>query len=163
MRVTSAEANKILKQLKNNKDVLKTDEHLSFTYKAAVGENVDELKPDYNFRETQDAIMALDDSIMKLKHAINVFNATTEVIDGMTIDQVLIKLPQLTERAERLRIMSSQPKKQRYTISGNIIDYIYTAYDPDDVLDECNALLGYIDKIQLALDKVNTSVEFDIP
>ena len=125
MRVTSAEANKILKQLKNNKDVLKTDEHLLFTYKAAVGENADELKPDYNFRETQDAIMALDDSIMKLKHAINVFNATTEVIDGMTIDQVLIKLPQLTERAERLRIMSSQPKKQRYTISGNIIDYIY--------------------------------------
>lgn len=163
MRVTSAEANKILKQLKNNKDVLKTDEHLLFTYKAAVGENADELKPDYNFRETQDAIMALDDSIMKLKHAINVFNATTEVIDGMTIDQVLIKLPQLTERAERLRIMSSQPKKQRYTISGNIIDYIYTAYDPDDVLDEYNVLLGYIDKIQLALDKVNTSVEFDIP
>ncbi len=70
---------------------------------AAVGEDIESVRPDYNYQETQDALEAVDKKIRLLKHTINCFN-TTHMVPGfdMTIDQILVYIPQLSERKARL-------------------------------------------------------------
>ena len=86
MKITSAEANKLLKKLEDNKEKLLKMESEDCTFRAAVGENVEELRPDYVLSETQEALNAINDQIIKLKHAINVFNVTIVLKDFQRSD-----------------------------------------------------------------------------
>ena len=163
MKITSAEANKMLKQLEDTKETILKEEQNYKTYHAAVGEDEKALRPEYNFHETQGQIETHDREIMALRHALNVFNSTTEVGDtGLTIDQVLIRLPQLQSQKAKLRGMRSLPTKNRYNITGGVIDYIYTSYDPTDAQMEYEAVDAEITMLQLALDKVNTTKTFEV-
>ena len=140
-----------------------SEEALSREYHAAVGENPQDLKPNYDFSTTQEAIEKIDLKILKIKHALNVFNSTTEVgHTGLTIDQVLIRLPQLMQTKIKLYSMRDCPAKRRYGISGNVIDYIYTSYNPAEAATYYDTVCSYIDKLHLELDKVNMSVEFEV-
>ena len=161
MKITSAEANKLLKKLEDNRDKLIKTESDDCTFRAAVGENVDDLRPDYVFSETQEALNAINDQIIKLKHAINVFNVTTYVKDGLTIDQALIKLPMLNNRKRQLNSMRLMSEKKRYAIQGNVIDYMYTSYDPAEAVDAYAKVSDEIDELQLALDTINHTKEFE--
>ena len=84
----------------------------------------------------------------------------------MTIDQVLINLPQLNERAERLRRMSMMQKVKRDRGYGSgmtgLIDYSYANFDPEVAKTLYDQAVEQIDKLQLELDKVNNTVEFDV-
>ena len=90
MRYTSAEANKLLKRLQEEKSNLVCKEEISRVFVAATIEDVEQARPDYNYEEVQAGLVELDRKIRTVKHAINVFN-TTHVVDGfdMTIDQLL--------------------------------------------------------------------------
>lgn len=56
----------------------------------------------------------LEDKIRKVKHAINQFNLTQDVPGfNMTIDQMLIYIPQLTARKNKLNRMRSRLPKER--------------------------------------------------
>ena len=163
MKITSAEANKMLRQLEDEKETILKEEQNYKVYHAAVGEDEKALRPEYNFHETQGQIEKIDREIMELRHALNVFNCTTEVGDtGLTIDQVLTRLPQLQNQKAKLRGMRSLPTKNRYNISGGIIDYIYTSYDPADAQMEYEAVDAEITMLQLALDRVNTTKTFEV-
>lgn len=162
MKVTSAEASKMLAKLNDNKEKILSDERRNCVYNAAVGENPDDNKPDYSFEDTKAALEKINDEIIRIKHAINVFNTTTEVVPGMTIDMALIKMPILTHRIVALDNMRNRSKKERFGSVGNTIDYRYTAYDPDDATDEYAKLVDEKTELQLALDTINHSVTFEI-
>lgn len=161
--VTSKEANNILRKLYEEKSNFRNKEIDGMEFHAAVGENVDDVRPDYNFEDTKSCIEIIDDQILAIKHAINLFNSSRIVGDtGLTIDQVLIKLGMLTERKQKFARMRSMQEKRRGQITGNVIDYIYANFDieaADMAYEEADTELKHL---QTALDLVNNTVTFEI-
>lgn len=103
MKYTSAEAAKLLRKLNEEHCNIRSEESLAKEFVAAVGENVEEVRPAYNYAETQDRLNELESKIRIVKHTINAFNVRQEVPGtGMTIDQILIYIPQLTEKKHKL-------------------------------------------------------------
>lgn len=168
MKVTSAQAAKMLRKLEDDMDGILTNETNSREFLAAVGEDVESVRPVYNYAEAQKKLVDIENRIRTLKHAMNVFNSTQEVPGfGMTIDQMLIYLPQLSRRREKLRGMKSiLPKAREESRIGrtpsNIIDYRYANYDIAEVEKDYNELSDTLAKAQTALDTVNSTVTFDI-
>ena len=82
----------------------------------------------------------------------------------MTIDQILIYIPQLTERKRKLADMRSKAKKQRVTDyrSNNLIEYSYANYDVSKAAADYQAVTDELSKVQNALDLVNSTVRFDV-
>ena len=161
MKVTSNELNKMIRNLEDEKSSFQIEEQLNSTFRAAVGEDVEDLRPDYNFAEIEAKFIEIDNKIMSYKHALNMFNINTEIC-GLTIDQVLIKMPQITRRLRVLDAMRQQSKKKRASITGNVIDYSYTSYDPEEAEQEYQRLNTLLNKYQVELDKVNTTITFEI-
>lgn len=166
MLYTSAEANKLLKQLREEEDALLKIESESKDFIAATVENIEDVRPDYDLSQTMADIEDIRKKIMKVKHAINVFNSTTEVLPGYTIDMVLMLLPMLGERVETYkRMRQTAPKKRARTMGSGtsaIIDYKYANYDIRDADKAYDKYSLMLDDFQLALDKVNTTVQFEI-
>lgn len=161
--VTSKEANNILRKLYDEKNNFRGREIDGVEFHAAVGENIEDVRPNYNFEETKECIEIIDNQILAIKHAINLFNSSTIVGDtGLTIDQVLVKLGMLTERKQKFSRMRIMQEKRRGQITGNIIDYIYANFDIDDAdmaYEEADTELKHL---QMALDLVNNTVTFEI-
>ena len=167
MRVTSAQAAKLLRQLNDELRALQLKEANSSSFVAAIQEDVESVRPAYNFKEMRDAQAEVECKIRKVKHAINVFNATTIIPDfDITIDEMLVYLPQLNKQCEVLSKMRDAMPKVRvnsgYTSGGNIIDYRYANYDIEEVGRYYTELSDTLAKAQTALDLVNSTVEFEI-
>ena len=167
MLYTSAEANKLLNKLAEEKRLIEKDEDLKSTFNAATTEDPEKLRPDYSYGKTTGALEEINAKIRKIKHAINIFNTVTEIPEfGMTIDQVLIYLPQLSKRIATLRQMSSRMSKMRApsTFGGKtgIIDYTYVNYDLIKVKKDYQELIALQAKIQTALDVVNSTEKMEI-
>ena len=87
----------------------------------------------------------------------------------MTIDQVLVYIPQLTEMKNRLFEMQSRLPKQRVSVGGignnTDIDYLYTNYSVEQAQEDYTKVSDELRSIQTALDVVNTTVkmEFELP
>lgn len=113
MNYTSAQANKLLKKLNDEYTALLDKETRSRDFRAAMGEDVESVRPVYDYAETQIRLAELEAKIRKLKHAINIFNAT-QTVDGfdMTIDELLVYIPQLTKRKSKLLEMKSRLPKE---------------------------------------------------
>jgi len=60
MRYTSSEANKLLRRLTEERDALLVKELKSSTFLAAMGEDVDSVRPDYDYAQTQKELEELD-------------------------------------------------------------------------------------------------------
>lgn len=56
-----------------------------------MGEDIESVRPAYDYAKTQARLEELEGAIRRLKHAINCFN-TTQVVDGfgITIDEMLV-------------------------------------------------------------------------
>ena len=114
MKVTSAEANKLLRKLNDDHDALKRMEAESRIFVAATTENLEDARPDYDYEATQRSLAELEIRIRKLKHTINLFNVSQTIDEsGMTIDQALIAIPQLSDRKRKLSVMRAAQKKKR--------------------------------------------------
>jgi predicted translin family RNA/ssDNA-binding protein len=167
MKVTSSQAAKILRALTNELNDLIRLENKACTFIAAVGEDLESVRPAYSFEDTRAKEKELSEKIRKLKHAINIFNTTTKVPGfDMTIDEVLVCLPQMTAAVSRLSNMKSVLPKERVESYGRqnvgLIDYQYANYDIDKAAQEYIQAADTLAKLQLALDTVNTTVEFEI-
>ncbi len=167
MKVTSAQAAKILRKYEDEMDGILSNEEKSCEFVAAVGEDIESVRPAYNYAETQEKVIVLENKIRILKHSMNVFNSTQVIPEfGITIDQALIYLPQLSKRRERLRSMKSiLPKareESRYGKTSNIIDYRYANYDIAAAEKDYNEVSDFLARLQTALDTVNNTVTFDI-
>lgn len=165
MEMTSAQANKLLNRLKDDLAYLLTKEAQSRVFNAAVGEDVEDVRPEYSYINTQAAIDALEKKIRKVKHAINVFNTTTVLPElGITIDEALILIPQLTKRRNKLNEMKSRlPRTRVNNFRGsNVIDYEIVNYNISQVEEDYDVVTEELAALQTALDEVNNSETLDI-
>ena len=166
MKLTSAEAAKMLRKLNDDLEALRVRESASEVFVAAISENVEDVRPEYDFAKTREEEELLAGQIRKLKHALNVFNATTEVSGfGMTIDAMLVYIPQLTNTRNRLAAMKRRLPKERveagFRSASNIIDYRYANYDIVAAQAAYDEVSNRLAKAQTALDLVNSTVTFE--
>ena len=167
MLYTSAEAAKLLRKLNSEFDAITRKEEKSREFLASVGEDPESVRPVYDQRETQEKLDLLEEKIRRLKHAINVFNTTTVVEGyGMTVDEMLVYIPQLTKKKEKLTAMSEVLPKARanepFGRQSSVIDYRYANYDVEDVTSQLEKVSDELAAAQLALDGVNHSLKFEI-
>lgn len=165
MRYTSAEAAKLLRKLNEDYQALTQRESKASVFTAAVEENVEDVRPLYDFADTNAKMRELTEKIRKVKHAVNAFNLKTEVPGfQMTIDQMLVYIPQLSEQKRRLTEMAARLPKERVNSYGarTIVEYNYTNYSVEDAAKELAAVTDELAKAQTALDVVNNSEAFEI-
>jgi hypothetical protein len=167
MKMTSAYANKIIKQLKEERMFLLNREHEDSTY--TVAEDEEPLIPEYNYEEIRNKISEINEKICKIKHAINVANTTQSVTIGdkeYTIDMLLVRMAQLNERKvvfNELRSKSLRARKSGYySPSSRPIEYVYTNYDPEVAKADFEKTSREIMDIQLALDRHNQTYTFEV-
>ena len=91
MKMTSAEANKLLRKLHDDHSALERMETESRTFVAATTEKLEDARPEYDYTAVQEKLAELEDKARRVKHAINLFNISQTIDDsGMTIDQALV-------------------------------------------------------------------------
>ena len=165
MKITSAEANKMIRQLRDQYRLLYTQESNVVSFVAATTENIEDVRPAYDYVETAAQYDEIDRKVRKIKHALNIFNSTT-VVDGfdMTIDEMLVFLPQTNDRLNKLEKMLSKPAKSRAENTGRtaIIEYEYLKYDLDRIQEDYDNLVNKRNRALTALDVVNNTVQFDV-
>ena len=162
--MTSAEAAKLLRKLNDEQASLLAKEENCRQFLASVGEDVEACRPAYDYAETQAMLQDLEDQIRTLKHALNVFNVTT-VVPGfdMTIDEMLVYIPQLTRAKAKLNTMKQVlPKTREMAYGSQIIDYRYANYDIAAVEADYDKITDELSRAQTALDKVNSIETFQV-
>ena len=165
MTYTSSEANKLLKEKNDEYTALLRKEELASEFIVSLGEDPETVRPEYSFTETRAELDRLMGEIRKIKHAINVFNSTTIVPEfEMTIDQMLVYIPQLTAQKNRLNRMRGRLPKQREKSYGssNLVEYSYANYEIKQAEEEYERVSRELARAQTALDVVNNSVKFEI-
>lgn len=165
MKVTSAQANKLLNKLRDDLAYITTKEAQSRVFNAAVGEDIENVRPEYSYVNTQAKIDILNTKIRKIKHAINVFNTTTVLPEqGITVDEALVLIPQLTKKKSKLNDMKSRlPRTRVNNFRGsNVIDYEIVNYDISRVEEDYDAVAEQLSELQMALDTINSTETFEL-
>jgi hypothetical protein len=165
MEVTSALASKKIKMLEEQKIRLLELENTSKIYIRAEGECTE--PPVYDYEATKEELRRIEESIRKIKHAVNVFNTTTFLESvGLYIDEALVEMNMLNRRKETLKAMSNRLPKERvnqvYTRSNPAVEYRYVNYDIDEVKKDFEACCQRIFDIQIALDTANQTMWFEV-
>lgn len=166
-KMTSAYANKMIRSLEEDKAFWVNKEAVSSTYVVSINE--EPVIPEYDYTEVAAAIAELDEKIAIIKHALNVSNATAKVPVGdreMSIDTILIRMAQLNKRKAVLDQMRKQlPKareEQAYMSRNAVPEYRYINYDLELVKREYEGVSNTIMEMQMALDKYNQTVQFEV-
>lgn len=165
MKYTSAEAAKLLRQLNEERDNLLYAESQARTFVAATTEELDSVRPAYDYAAVGEALETVEKKIRRVKHAINVFN-TTHKVPGfdMTIDEVLVYIPQLTQKKSKLSQMASVlPKTRERTLGQSaVIDYRYANYDVEQAAADLKTVSALLANVQTALDVLNNTETMEI-
>jgi len=159
-------AAKYLRKLNEEHTALLHMEEKVDTFTVSTQEKVEEVRPEYEYASVQKQLRELEEKIRKLKHEINRFNLTQQVPGfDMTIDQMLIYIPQLTARKSKLSCMRSRLPKERIQSStsrmNGVIEYEYCNYDLKQVEREYEVAADELARAQNALDMVNSTVTFE--
>ena len=167
MKMTSAYANKLIKKLTEDKEFWCNKEKQGCTYTATADE--EPIIPEYDYSEVSGNIVDIDEKIVKIKHAINVSNATNTIRVGdkqMTIDEILVRMAQQSRRKSFLDILRKKEPKTR--LSGGYFtkkvapEYEYINYDLDLIKEEYGRIDAEIAEMQMALDRYNQTFEFEV-
>ena len=166
-KMTSAFANKMIRSLEEDKLYWEKLEADSCTYVAAINE--EPVIPEFDFSEVAATLAHLDEKIAIIKHAVNLANATAQVLVGedvLSVDMILVKMAQLNRRKnvlDNLRKMLPKTREERGFASRNVVpESRYINFDPEVVKQEYERISGLIMEMQMALDKHNQTVTFDV-
>lgn len=161
MLYTSSEANKLLKRTEEELNNLYAYGTRTSVFHVALGENVNDVRPEFDLALYNEQIMGLCKKIRGIKHAINQFNMKTELpsFPGLTVDQALIYMPQLSSHVSQLKIMMSRLPKSRDTATPNVIDYVIANYDPAQAKAMYDEAYHTLMRLQTDLDTVNNTVK----
>lgn len=168
MKMTSAYANKMLKQLSDEKDYWVNKENTSAVYTAAVGETP--VIPEYDYAEVAGKIAELDHKVTIIKHAINLSNVTNMISVGeeeFSVDTILIRMAQLNRRKAFLDVLRKNQEKSRKEanyFSGRSAspEYQYINYNLATVKQDFEKVSQEIMEMQMGLDKYNQTFEFEV-
>lgn len=166
--MTSAYANKVLRKLQDDKDFWMNKEREGYVYVAALDE--EPVVPDYDYETVAEAIAEIDEKIVKIKHAINIVNATNEIVisdKALSIDSVLVRMAQLNKRKtvlDRMRKLQPQTRINSgvYSVRKTSPEYQYINYDLELIKKEYETIDSEIAAMQIALDKFNQTFEFEV-
>lgn len=162
MKTTSAYANKLIKGYLEELSALDNLERETCT--TTYGVNETPIESDYDFLAMQVKIDSLNDKIAKFRHAVNVFNTTTMLDDlGYTIDEALVRMAMLSEKKQRLsRMKAIRELSRRSGGYHNDAELTKRNFDAADAEAEYQKTADELTKLQLALDKANMSIEFEV-
>lgn len=168
MTYTSAQAAKILRKLNDDYSALLENETQSREFLVSLGEDAESVRPAYDYEKVSAEIDEIEGKIRTLKHTLNLFNTTHTVPGfGMTIDEMLVYIPQLTARKTKLSEMKRKLPKQRVTeygrLAGSVIDYRVINYDLQKVSADYDLVCDELSRAQTALDLVNNSETLELP
>ncbi len=164
MEFTSASANKYLKRLQDEKDRLLRIESERSTYIVAEGEEPD--PPAYDYAATRVAVSEIDDKMRAIRHALHRFNLETVLPEsGLSIDEALIALAQLSGAQSVVRSLSEQQQKTRlrdryYGGAPGPVEYLYANYDVAQAEQGYRELSDRIAALQLEIDLANQTQLF---
>lgn len=133
MEFTSASANKYLRRLQDEKDRLLRAEQEVSTYVLAEGEAAE--PPAYDYGAVREKVAQIDGQARAIRHALHRFNMQTVLPErGITIDEALILLAQLSGRKDRLNSLASRQPQERlgnryFGSSNGPIEYRYANYN----------------------------------
>lgn len=163
---TSASANKYLRRLQDEKDrLLRTEQEVS-TYVLAEGEAAE--PPAYDYGAVREKVAQIDGQARAIRHALHRFNTQTVLPErGITIDEALILLAQLSGRKDRLNELASRQPQERlgnryFGSSNGPIEYRYANYDVAQAEADYRAVADEIAALQLELDLVNQTEVFSV-
>ena len=165
MKCTLQEAAKLLRTLNDQLTASRSLEEQQRSFVAATVENVEDVRPAYDYRKTAAEQEAIRQKIRTVKHAINVCNTVTAVPGfDMTIDQLLILIPQLTAEKNKLYTMMDRLPRQRVQgySKANLIEYDYANYDIEAVRADYDAVARRLISAQTTLDHLNSTVTLEI-
>ena len=167
MQYTSAQANKLLKKLQDAHHDIERKEFLSKEYLLSTDENADDVRPEYDFLKTQNELDTIERQIRAVKHAINLFNTQTVIPEfNMTIDEMIVFLPQLNAKKNKLSNMKSVlPKIREQSMShksSGLVEYRYANYDIAEAEQEYEKVCDMLSRAQVALDTINNALTFEI-
>lgn len=167
MKYTSSQAGKMLRKLNDDYAALLKKEELSKDFLVSLGENSDSVRPEYDFLSTQTELEEIERKIRIVKHALNVFNSQTKIPEfGITIDEMLVLIPQLSKRKQKLAAMKGKLPKMReqsgYSRVSTVVEYRYLNYEVPQVENEYEKVVELLAKAQMALDLVNNSQTLEI-
>ena len=165
MKLSSAQAAKLLRKLNEDLHILRSEETASSRFTAATTENIENARPAYDFAAMQAKKDVIEAKIRAVKHAINVFNTTHTLPEfGMTIDECLIYMPQLSERKRLLGEMACSLEKERNNNMGHnsVIEYTYANYSIAEARAELDRVSDLLSSLQMALDIANSQSELEI-
>lgn len=163
---TSASANKYLRRLQDEKDrLLRTEQEVS-TYVLADGEAAE--PPVYDYGAVREKVAQIDRQARAIRHALHRFNMQTVLPErGITIDEALILLAQLSGRKDRLNELASRQSQERL---GN--RYFGSSNGPSSTATrttmlprreaDYRAVADEIAALQLELDLVNQTEVFSV-
>ena len=163
-KVSPAEVAKRISALREELNDLLRFERESYQYKCVLGEDKESVRPSYDYEATNRRIDELTGEIRKLRHAMNVFNTNT-LVPGfdMTVDEILVYLPQLREQKKKLGEMKKAPISGRsYDSYRGVNEYTYSNYSVQKVAEDYRLISEEYAKAHSALDYINVTGEIEV-
>ena len=168
MKYTPSQVGKLIRKLNDDYIALSKKEEMSKDFLVSLGEDLESIRPEYNFIETQAKLQEIERKIRIAKHALNLFNAQTVIPEfDITIDEMLVLIPQLSKRKQKLAAMKDKLPKMREQANGygrmsSVVEYRYLNYkiaQAENAYEETAELLA---KAQMALDIINNAQMIEI-
>ena len=160
MKMTSAYANKLLKNLADEKSYWTGKEISSRTYIAAINE--EPVIPEYDYSAMSETLNEIDRKTIIIKHALNLANATAKIPIGdteMSVDSILVRMAQLNSRK---CLPKMREKEYSFNSRNAVPEYRYTNYDLDLVKRDYERISKEIMEMQIALDRYNQTFLFEV-
>lgn len=166
MTLTCDTANKMIRQWNNEIDELQEAEKLRCTFTTTAARK-EEDRPPYNFSFTQKTIDDLNLKIIKVRHAVNLFNVSEVLPCGLTIDQALVRLAHLNGQKLKLNEMSrileaGRPNSGPYGKACGPDDYRFRNFNDTDALILKDDITAEILRIQQELNIANVTKTFEV-
>ena len=163
-KVSPATVARRINALREELTDLERHEKETSSFTCTVGEDREKFRPSYDYEGTQRRYKEIPQEIRKLRHAMNVFNTSTMVPGfDMTVDQMLVYLPQLRELKKKLGEMKKAPISGRSCSSyGGVKEYTYSNYSVEKVAEDYKLISDEYAKAHTALDYLNATGEIEV-
>ena len=162
---TSASANKLIRVYEDEKEHILKNERGVCTYVLSTDE--EEEPPEYDYDAVRKQVAALDAKVRTLRCALHAFNVATVLPEsGISIDEALVLLAQLSSECYRLSMMRSMLPKKRlkadYIRGSKVVEYEYANFDIARAEADYQAVYERIRQLQMEIDYANQTVQFEV-
>lgn len=160
MKMTITAANREIKRLKDELSRIKEEELSSRVITHSEGE--EPIQVTYDFQATQARIDEINQKIVKIRHAVNLFNVNYVIPSvGLTVDAVLIRVAMMSEEKKKLQEMLRIQEVSRQA-SYRSVEISHRNFDKAQVEDRFRHLSDDLERMWAELDLVNLTETIDV-